>query len=260
MSSNNKPTLVIIGGAFHTPASYGKLASALEASGFEVHVPRLPTCNGARPPNTGLEDDTALIRSYVESLVRAGRVVVTIGHSYGAQVMSNALCGLGTEARSSQGLKGGVSNLIYMVGYALPEGMSTSDKFKEFGKMEDAPLVFDMAEDHTIVLRDAPLSMGLRAPGIAEAEVQAYVKTLCRWNGKGMMQPLEKTAWKEIPVAYIHTTTDISITPPEQQSMVEGVEKATGRKVQTFTVESGHCPNFTATQGVVDAIEKVVSA
>lgn len=65
MSADNKPTLVIIGGAFHTPASYGKLTSALEASGYEVHVPRLPTCNEARPPNADLMDDTALIRSYV---------------------------------------------------------------------------------------------------------------------------------------------------------------------------------------------------
>lgn len=56
-----------------------------------------------------------------------------------------------------QGLKGAVSNLIYMAGYALPEGMSTFDNFKEFGKLENVPLVFDMAEDHTIVLRDAPL-------------------------------------------------------------------------------------------------------
>lgn len=254
----NKPTLVIIPGAFHTPESYGKLTTALESCGYEVHAPRLMTSNEARPPNADMTDDTRLIRSYVESLVRAGRTVVAIGHSYGAQVMSNALHGLGLEARASQGLKGGVATLVYMVGYALPEGMSTFDKFKEFGKLENVPLVFDMAEDHTIVLRDAPLSMGLRGPGIAEAEIEAYVKTLCRWHGKGMMQPLEKAAWREIPVAYIHTTNDLSIPTPEQQSMVEALEKA-GRKVQTFTVESGHCPNFSATQGVVDAINKIVS-
>ncbi|KAJ4407473.1 hypothetical protein N0V82_009914 [Gnomoniopsis sp. IMI 355080] len=261
MTADNKPTLVIVGGAFHTSASYGKLASALRGSGFEVHVPRLPTCNEARPPNADLTDDTNLIRSYVESLVEAGRTVVPVGHSYGGQVMFNALYGLGLEARSSQGLKGGISTLIYMVGYALPEGTSTFDKFMEFGKLENVPLVFDMAEDHTIVLRDAPLTMGLRGPGIDEAEIEAYVKTLCRWHGKGMMQPIQKAAWREIPVAYIHTTTDLSIPTPEQQNMVEGVDKAlesTGRRVQTFTVESGHCPNFSATQGVVDAINKAV--
>lgn len=72
------------------------------------------------PPNADQSSDTTLIRSYVESLVRAGRTVIAIGHSYGGQVYSNALHGLGVEARSSKGLRGGVSNLIYLVGYALP--------------------------------------------------------------------------------------------------------------------------------------------
>lgn len=145
MLSKCNPTLVIIGGAFHTPARYAKLASALEASGLEVHVPRLPTCNEARPPNANLADKMSSTRRYVESLVQAGRTVVSIGHSYGDQVISNALAGLELEARSSQSLKGSVSNLIYMVGYALPEGMSTFDNFKEFGVSENAPLVFEMA-------------------------------------------------------------------------------------------------------------------
>lgn len=262
MTADNKPTIIIIGGAFHTPASYSKLASALRATGFEVHVPRLPTCNEARPPNADLADDTNLIRSYIESLVLAGRIVVPIGHSYGAQVMTNALCGLGLETRSSQGLKGGVSNLIYMAGYILPEGISTFDKNKEFSKLEDVHLVFDMAEDNTMVLRNAPLMMGLRDPGIDEAEIEEYLKTLCRWNAKGMMQPIEQAAWREIPVAYIYAASDLSIPIYAQQSMVESVEKAlesTGRTAQTFEVESGHCPHFTATQEVVDAVNKVVS-
>lgn len=262
MKADSKPTVVIIGGAFHTPASYSRLTSALRASGFEVHVPRLPTCNEARPPNADFTDDTKSIRSYVESLVFAERTVVTIGHSYGGQVMSNALYGLGLEARSSQGLKGGVSNLIYMAGYILPEGISTYDKSKEFSKLEDAHLVFDMAEDNTMVLRDAPLMLGLRDPRTKETEIGDYVKSLCRWHAKGMMQPIERSAWREIPVVYIQATSDLLIPIAEQQKMLGSVEKAlenTGRKVQTFTLESGHCPHFSATQGVVDAINKVVS-
>lgn len=262
MTADDKPTVVIIGGAFHTPANYNELASALRVSGFEVHVPRLPTCNGARPPNADFTDDTKLIRSYVESLVFAGRTVVSIGHSYGGQVMSNALHGLGLEARSSQGLKGGVSNLIYMAGYILPEGMSTYDKSKEFSKLEDAHLVFDMAEDNTMVLRDAPLMLGLRGPGNKEAEIGEYVKSLCRWHAKGMMQPIEQAAWREIPVSYIQATSDLLIPIAAQQSMVESVEKTldnTGRNVQTFTVKSGHCPHFTTAQRVEDVVNKVVS-
>ncbi|KAK7742226.1 hypothetical protein SLS62_010777, partial [Diatrype stigma] len=257
MASNAKPTIIIVGGAFQTPESYGKLTVALEASGYEVHVPRLPSCNEMRPPNADLSSDTALIRSYVESLVRAGRTVVAIGHSYGGQVCSNALYGLGVEARSSKGLRGGVSHLVYMVGYALLEGLSTFDKFKEFGNLENMPLVFDMAEDQTVVPRDPRMLFGLRGPGVEDAEVEDYIKTLCRWHGKAMFQPLEHAAWREIPVVYIHTTSDISIPTVEQQNMVKTLEEA-GRKVQSFTVESGHCPNFIATQGVVDAINKAL--
>lgn len=261
MTADSKPTVVIVGGAFHTPASYNKVALSLKASGLEVHVPRLPTCNEARPPNADLADDTKLIRSYVESLIFAGRTVVPIGHSYGGQVMSNALCGLGLEARSSQGLKGGVSNLICVAGYILPEETSTYDKSKEFSKLEDAHLVFDMAEDNTMVLRDVPLMLGLRDPRTIEAEIGDYVKSLCRWHAKGMMQPIERAAWRDIPVVYIQATSDLLIPIAEQQKMVGSVEKAlenTGRKVQTFTLESGHCPHFSAAQEVVDAVNKVV--
>lgn len=209
------------------------------------------------PPNADLSSDTKLIRSYVESLVRAGRTVIAIGHSYGGQVCSNALHGLGVEARSSKGLRGGVSKHIYLVGYALPEGLSTLDKFKEFGNIENVPLVFDMAEDQTVVPRDPGMLFGLRGPGVDDAEAEEYVKTLCRWHGKAMFQPLEHAAWRDIPAAYIHTTSDMSIPTPEQQNMAKGLEEA-GRKVQTFTVESGHCPNFVAAQGVVDAVNEVV--
>lgn len=258
MSASAKPTLVIVGGAFHTPESYGKLKTVLEGAGYEVHVPRLPSCNEARPPNADLTNDTEHIRNYVEKLANDGHSVIAIGHSYGGQVCSNALTGLGLEARSSQGLKGGVASLIYLVGYALVEGRSTLDKFKEFGKIENMSLVFDMAEDHTVVPRDPKLLFGLAGPGIEEAEIEAYNKTLCRWHGKGMFQPLERASWRDLPVAYIHTTLDTSIPLVEQESMVATLE-TTGRKVPTFTLESGHCPNFIAPEGIRDAVNTVVS-
>lgn len=257
LMSSNKPALVIIPGAFSSPDCYHKLASVLEDRDYEVHVPDLVTNNEARPPNGDLEDDTALVRSCVESLVTASRRVVCIGHSYGGQVMSNALCGLGLEARSSHGLEGGVCALIYMAGFALAEGVSTLDKLQEFGNLKDvAHLVFDMADDQTMVLRDPITFLGLGEPGMDEASIEAYMKTLRRWNGKTMMQPQNKVAWKEIPVAYIHTTMDSPVSLAAQQSMVQTLESA-GRSVQTFTIETGHCPHVTATEHVADAVIKV---
>lgn len=256
--SSNKPTLVIIPGAFSSPECYSKLTSALEAHEYEVHVPSLVTNNETRPPSGDLKDDTALIRSYVRSLVEKGHRVVCIGHSYGGQVMTNALRGLGLENRASRGLEGGVCALIYMAGFALTVGLSTFDNLQEFGNMEDvADAVFDMAEDQTMILRDPVTFLGLNEPGFGEAEIEAYKKTLRRWNGTAMTQPLEQAAWKEIPVAYIHTTKDSPIPLAAQESMVWTLE-AKGCRVQTFTIETGHSPHVTATESVVDAINKVV--
>lgn len=221
-----------------------------------MHCPRLLSANEVRPPNAGLSDDTALVRGYVESLVRAGRHVVAIAHSYGGQVASNALYGLGTDARAAKGLNGGVSHLIYMTGYAVPEGVAMMDKVKEFGNMDLVPLAFDFADDGTAVSRDP--KMLIVGPGPSDAEVEAYLKTWVRWHGNCMYQASEHAAWRDIPVAYIKTSVDMTVPVNYQQHFIDEMEKA-GRKVQVFELATGHCPNLTATDGVVDAVNKAVS-
>jgi dienelactone hydrolase len=167
-----KPTIIIIHGAWHVPQSYDNLVGALECQGYEVHVPRLPSINGARPPNADLFSDSLLIRCSVESLVRAGRVVVALMHSYGGQAGSNALYGLGVETRLAQGLPGGVSQLIYMAGYAVPEGTEMMDKVREFGNMDHVPIAFDFAEDDTCVHRNPKLHMV--GPGPSDKDINNF--------------------------------------------------------------------------------------
>ncbi|KUI62724.1 hypothetical protein VP1G_09841 [Cytospora mali] len=225
MTSNTKPTVLIVHGGWHVPESYEKLTAILESAGYEL-------CRKSD----------------------SGRTYWVLAHSYGGQVASNALYGLGVEARSAKGLKGGVSHLIYMTGYAGPEGVAMMDKVKEFGNMDLVPLAFDFADDDTCVSRD-PKNL-IVGPG-DEAEVEAYLKTFVRWNGKCMYQPTEHAAWRKIPTAYIYTKADMTVPIHYQRQFVEDIEKA-GRKVQTFEVETGHCPNFSAPQAVVDAVNKVV--
>lgn len=212
--------------------------------------------NEARPPNAGLSDDTALIRSYVKSLVRAGRSVVAIAHSYSGQVASNALYGLGVNARAAKGLKGGVSHLIYMAGFAIPEGLAMMDKVKEFGNMDLVPVSFHFADDGTCVSSD-PKTL-LIGPGPSDAEIDAYLSTWVRWHGNVMYHASQHAAWREISVAYIKALADMTIPVNYQQHFIEEIEKA-GRKVQVFEIDTRHCPNLTATEDVVDAVNKVVS-
>ncbi|GAW24126.1 hypothetical protein ANO14919_137070 [Xylariales sp. No.14919] len=251
-ATQTKPTIFIVHGGWHVPESYNKLVTALEAEGYEVHIPRLPSTNQVRPPNADLESDTSLIRSYAESLVSAGRNVVALLHSYGGHVGSNALHGLGIEARAAQGLRGGVSHLIYMTAYAVAEGAATMDTVEKFGNMDLVPIAFDIAEDGTCVNRNPKVL--LVGPGPDDADIDEYVGTFVRWNGNTLYQRSKHAAWREIPVSFIYATEDMTIPLHYQKSFVEGMEKA-GRKVQTYELKSGHCPNFTATEGVVDVIK-----
>ncbi|CAN8099386.1 unnamed protein product [Discula destructiva] len=112
--------------------------------------------NGSRPPNANFIDDCQLIRGYTENLASAGRTVVARGHSWGAHVMSNSVYGLGREARAAEGKKGGVSHLVYMAGYALPEGLCTWNKFKEFGDLSQVAVNFDQAERMVLLCSATP--------------------------------------------------------------------------------------------------------
>ncbi|KAJ4397569.1 hypothetical protein N0V93_001800 [Gnomoniopsis smithogilvyi] len=253
-----KPTILIITGAFHVPEGYAKLTAALEEAGYEVHVPRLPSNNGKRPPNADLADDTALIRSYASSLIRAGRHVLVIAHSYGGQVCSNSLCGLSVDARAARGLKGGVSQLIYMTAGAMVEGKSMITWVEKFGHMDLMPVVFSFAdnEDGSGIIRDARLAFVGSYPDEMEAEVDEYVKTLVYYNGKSMHDKIDHASWREIPVAYILTKNDVVLPLDYQKAWVEEMESA-GRHVQTFELDTAHAPHLTATEDVVGIVNKV---
>ena len=181
-----KPTLVLIHGLWHTPNTYSKFTKSLRLAGYEVHVPRLPSMNEARPPNTDLVTDTESIRGYVESLVDAGRTVIAIMFSYGGQVGTNALYGLGLNSRiqRGEGLSGGVSHFIYMCAFALPEGGSMVSKVQEFGHEHLLPLAFDFADDQSCVSGD-PKAL-IVGPGIDDTEMEAYVSLMVRCNGRSM--------------------------------------------------------------------------
>lgn len=131
------------------------------------------------------------------------------------------------------------------------------DKMEGFGHGDLVPLAFDFADDKTVVSRD-PKKLLIGNTALPESEVDAYVTTLVRWNGQCMYERIARTAWRNIPASYIHTTQDMTVPFEYQKSMVEMMRKA-GREVRTFEVETGHCPNLTATLDVVKAVKEVLS-
>ncbi|KAI1075152.1 Alpha/beta hydrolase fold-1 [Whalleya microplaca] len=218
--------------------------------------------NQSRPPNADLASDSDLIRSYATSLVEAGRTIAVLMHSYGGQVGTNALYGLSRNARAAKGLAGGISHLIYMAAFAMPEGRSMTDKVAEFNHMDRMPIAFGFDEDQSCVANypKEGLIGELYADQLDLEELKTYISSLLRWNGKCMYLPLENTpAWRdEAEIYFIYTLGDLTLPVDYQKSMVQYMEKE-GKTVQTVELATGHYPNLTKTKEVVDIVIKFTS-
>lgn len=256
---STKPTVVLVHGAWHVPASYDKLTTSLRLAGYEVHVPLLTSMNGTKSPDGDLVTDTALIRSCVEGLVEDGRTVIALLHSYGGQVGSNALHGLSFHTRAKQGLGGGVSNLIYMCGFILPENWSTMNQAHALGMKDEKAPQLNLAFDEDGYCTMAAPREQLINNVSDDSQAAAYISTLVPWNIKAMQQPLSHCAWKEIPVTYIHTINDKTVSFASQQLMLERLKEHGLPDPRLVLLNTDHCPFLTATEEVVDTVNKAAA-
>ncbi|KAI1339079.1 alpha/beta-hydrolase [Xylariaceae sp. FL0016] len=252
--ASSKPVIIIASGGWHVPVSYSKLTNALEADGFEVRVPPLPSMSGGCSKD--LDDDTECIRSVAEKLVYSGRSVIAMGHSYGGQVISNALYGLGKKTRSEKNLEGGVTDLIYLTALALPENWSMINQVFAMGHGMYMKVAYEYHDDGTIVDRNP------RPRFVAECEdddeAQSYLNTLVSWGSRPLYMPILHAAWREIPVTYVHGTLDNTVPLAYQTDMVARL-RAEGAQVKTAALEAGHCANFTRPKEVAEIVKRVAN-
>ncbi|RDW83786.1 alpha/beta hydrolase [Aspergillus mulundensis] len=260
MSSRSpKATILLIHGGWQTPAHYATLTTYLRAAGHEVHAPRLPSTNGARPPTATLATDTALIRSTAEGLVSAGHKLIVLMHSYGGQVGTNALAGLSVATRAKQSLPGGIARLVYIAAFALAPGESMMGMVKEMGDEGLIAVAFEFDSDG--IARDRDPRNLLVGPGLAEAELDAFVASLVVWNGSVMYQGLEECAWMDggVRVSYVCTVNDMTVPLGYQRVMIERMREG-GKEVEVFEMETGHCPQVTMPKELGEIVSGIVTA
>ncbi|KAK5636311.1 hypothetical protein RRF57_012023 [Xylaria bambusicola] len=116
-------TIFFVPGAWHTPWVFDSVRSILSARGFETDAAALATA-GSSDPDIGLHDDAAKVRSALTKLIDDGKEVLVLAHSYGGIVASNAVKGLSTTQRTADGLKGGISMVVYLAAFTIPANTS----------------------------------------------------------------------------------------------------------------------------------------
>lgn len=134
------------------------------------------------------------------------------------------------------------------------------DTVRDLGYEGLLPLAFDFAEDMSCVHRDPKLLMIGADESVSGEEMDTYVRTLGRWNGACMYQPLttERAAWRDGLVTYIHTTADMTVPLDYQKVFVKRMRDA-GVEVQCVSIETGHCPNLTRPEEVAKIVGKIAN-
>lgn len=126
-SSTSSPVILLVPGAFGTPAGFDKLLPYFKEAGLSAHPGPYPSCNPSDPATATSSNDITSLRKNVllPLLEQQQKDVVIIAHSYGGVVAGAAAKGLDKQTRSSEGKTGGsVIGLIYVAGNITLEGES----------------------------------------------------------------------------------------------------------------------------------------
>ncbi|KAL8946904.1 MAG: hypothetical protein Q9222_006758 [Ikaeria aurantiellina] len=248
MSSDIAQKLVLVHGAWHVPEHYTEFILRLQQAGFEVHCPRLPTCDEHKRPNTDHSADVQAIRAQVLSLINEGHNVVMLLHSYGGSVGAEATKGLSLNERAAQGLPNGVSHLIYMCGFMLQPGETVGGA--SLPRPDPDPVEFDEITGTTFLCQDpVQLFYGDVEPARAK-ELEAM---LVRQDVRAGLVTITHPAWKYSPTTYLRTTEDGVLFLDWQDRQIKAVRDA-GVDIAVETFKASHSPFISIPDDMVDAV------
>ncbi|KAJ5819102.1 alpha/beta-hydrolase [Penicillium riverlandense] len=247
MLEDEKPTIVLIPGAWHLGSTYEPVAELLRKQGYPAHTMTLLSAGG--PTSTTAVDDAEHIQStLLNDLIAQGKEVVLVLHSYSGVPGSICTRGLTRKDQITEGKKGGVVALVYVTAFMLREGQSL-DSF--LGGMEKRnTIVFE--EDKAIMTDPAA-----RFYNDLDEETIAKCLALLQYQAKPTMySPLTYEAYRDVPATYLLCENDRAIPLVKQQEMVD---KA-GEGIKIRICKAGHSPMLSMPQLVTDVIHKAASA
>lgn len=194
-----KPTVVLVHGAWADASGWGGVITRLEKDGY----PTLAVAN----PLRGLASDSAYVRSVVDSI---DGDVVLVGHSYGGGVITNAATGADN-----------VDALVYVAAFAPDEG----ETLGQFNDPETYPGP-ELTPD-SLVLRPYPGGVDAtidpaRFRQIFAADLPRHQTDIMaatqRPTDVAVLEELSgEPAWKTIPSWYQVSTQDKALSPVAQR-------------------------------------------
>lgn len=256
MSSESKPTLVFVPGAWHTASTWDKVTALASKAQLKCISVTLPSTTGSK--TLGLLDDITAVRSTITGETSQGRDVVVVMHSYGGGVAQSAMEGhtkaSSTETSTAKG---------YVIGAVLiATGFVTEKKSFVEGLGGSVPpsmgWKLDPESGFVVIFGDARLMFYHDLPG---DEGKFWVSRLQKQSVVSLTEGGEHAyaGWKDVPVFYLATTDDQAL-PIAVQKMYVQMAKDMGGDVTLQEVDSSHSPMLSKPQETTDVILEAVKA
>ncbi len=206
--ADQKPTVVLVHGAFAESNSWNGVVKDLEADGYPVV--------GAANPLRSVKGDAAYVSSILAGIKGP---VVLVGHSYGGSVISNAANG-----------HDNVKALVYVAAFAPEAGESAADLSGKFPGSTLAPTLAAPVTlpdgGHDLYIEQSKFRSQFAAD-VPAAEAKLMAAGQRPITEAALKEPAGEPAWKTIPSWFIYGDADKNI-PAKAMAWMADRAKAKG--------------------------------
>lgn len=200
--AEQKPTIVLVHGAFAESNSWNGVIKDLEADGYPVV--------GAANPLRGVKGDAAYVSSIISGIKGP---VVLVGHSYGGHVISGA-------ANGHENVKA----LVYVAAFAPDTGESAAALSGKFPGSTLAPTLappLTLADGSHDLYIDQTKFHEQFAADVPEAEAKLMAAGQRPIAEAALGEPAGEPAWKKIPSWFVYGDADKNIPAAAMSWMAE---------------------------------------
>ena len=235
---HNKPTVVLVHGAFADSSSWNGVVKKLKDEGYPLVA--------AANPLRGLSSDAAYLKDVLAGI---DGPIVLVGHSYGGSVISEAANGADN-----------VKALVYIAAFLPEQGESAAT----LADMFPGSTLGDVLHQAPITLADGSKETDLYiqqdkfheqfAADVPENTTAIMAVTQRPVTNSALAEEASEPAWKTIPSWVLVAKQDRNIPAQTQHFMAERA------KAQVVEVDASHAVSVSHPEEVAEVIEQAARA
>ena len=229
---SDRPTLLLVHGAWHGAWAWEPLQSELEARGWDVRTVDLPTVHADDPRGLHMTDDADAIAAAIDEI---GGPVAVVAHSYGGVPT--------TQGATSES----VVHIVYIAAFVLDAGESLLGSVGGVAPswwVVDGPLATAGTE--------AEPAAGLFFGDVDDAVAATAVGQLKAQSSAAFSDEVTAVAWRDKDTTYVITEQDVIFPLPAQEALAARSGSTAVR------MDTSHSPFLSKPSELADIIENAL--